>query len=159
MSKTVAEGLKVYSVDEIVNGQKKAREIYGWDFHQEREFMENLLCTRFNFLLIVYSLFLAAAAATQSQTNMIIILYLGSFLTFLISITIWRCYVKLNIVFVFLHNLPDHPFELIRNEINKLGIFGITGVNLIIGLWIPLFCVLSLLCGAILANSDLLKVT
>jgi hypothetical protein len=132
---------------------------YGWDFNQEREFMENLLCTRFNFLLVVYSLILAAAAATSSQSNMTIVLYLGSILTFLISITIWRCYVKFDIVCNFLHHLPDHPFECIRNETKAKGLIGLTGVNSIIGLWIPLFCFLSLLCGAILAGLAILKPT
>ena len=159
MTKEIAEGLKFYSVDEIIEVQDHAHEKYGWDFHQEREFMENLFCTRFNFLLVVYSLFLAASAATKSQTNMTIVLYLGSFLTLLISITIWRCYVKLNIIFKFLHKLPDHPIEFIRNETNELGLIGIKGVNLIIGLWIPLFCFISLLSGAILANLEILKAT
>ncbi len=154
----VADGLKVYSVDEIIKMQDFSKKQYGWDFHQERVFMENLFCQRFNFLLVVYSVFLAASAATNSQLHLKIVLTLGCFITFLISITIWRCYVKLDIVFKALHKLPNHPFELIRDETARLGIIGITGVNLIIGLWIPLFCTLSLLCGSILAYKEVLKI-
>jgi hypothetical protein len=57
-----ATNLLVYTSAQLAAANKVQREQYGWDFSNEREFMENLFCTRFNFLLVAYSLFVTAAA-------------------------------------------------------------------------------------------------
>ncbi len=51
-----------------------------WDMSQERAFMEDLVCQRFNFFLILFSLILAGAASTDTQLMMILVLALGTFI-------------------------------------------------------------------------------
>src|SRR5882762_10905497 len=45
----------VHTVEELREAYTRQRELYDWDFSSEREFMENLFCTRFNSLLVAYS--------------------------------------------------------------------------------------------------------
>ena len=151
--------LKVYSADGLKSGLAYQRKEYDWDFNDEREFIENLLCQRFNFLLVIYSLFITASATTTQQANLTIILSLGTVLSILVSLTIWRAYIKLKINLQILHSLPQHAFEYVQNEVNALGWKALFGVNPIIGFWAPLFCCISLTLGAILSCCGVIKVS
>ena len=153
----IADGLKVYSAAELEAALCYQRENYGWDFNSERELMENLFCQRFNFLLVIYSLFVTAAATTTSQQTLNIVLTLGALLTILVCLTIWRAYVKLIVNLRILYNLPQHAFEFIGAEVKELGARGLFGVNSIIGLWVPIFCGTSLAMGAALAWAGVIK--
>ncbi len=155
--KDIARGLRHYSIRELEDGLNFQKEHYGWDLNDEREFMENLFCQRFNFLLVVYSLFITAAASTSSQKTLTIILLLGAVLTLLVSMTIWRAYVKLIVNLRILHHMPNHAFQFIQTETDALGWRGLFGVNSIIGFWVPAFCTVSLAYGAILAWYEILK--
>ena len=156
--KEIAKGLHRYSVQELQDGLAFQRQHYDWDFNKEREFVENLFCQRFNFLLVIYSLFITAGASTHKQANLTIILFLGTVLTLLVSMSIWRVYVKLIVNLRILHQMPKHSFEFIREEVNALGIRGMFGVNSIIGLWVPLFCTASLALGTALAWRGIIEV-
>jgi len=50
--------LKALTDEEVVQAYKCQKDNNDWTFYQEREFVENLLQTRFNFLITVYTLFL-----------------------------------------------------------------------------------------------------
>ncbi|MBE3123317.1 MAG: hypothetical protein IMZ65_00765 [Planctomycetes bacterium] len=154
----IAQGLHRYSVEELQEGLAFQRKHYDWDFSNEREFIENLFCQRFNFLLVIYSLFITAGASTHKQTTLTIILFLGTVLTLLVSMTIWRAYVKLIINLRILHGMPKHPFEFIREEVKAIGVKGMFGVNSIIGVWVPLFCTVSLALGTALAWCGIIEV-
>ncbi|MFH0920737.1 MAG: hypothetical protein V1913_10280 [Fibrobacterota bacterium] len=147
----IAKNLHCYSVQDLEEGYSLQNREYDWNFSHEREFVENLFCQRFNFLLVIYSLFITAAASTESQTTLIIILFLGAFLSFLVSLTIWRIYAKLIVNLRIIHRLPKHPFEFIQKETDALGWRGLFQVNFIIGKIVPIFCTISLALGFILA--------
>jgi len=100
---------------------------------------------------LVYALIIAAASATSRQSNLVIVLGVGTLLTSLVSLTVWRAFVKLDINLKIIHRLKGHVEEYIQNETEALGWKALGAVNPILGKWIPLFCTLSLAIGVALA--------
>jgi len=140
----------VHTVDELRAAYARQREFYDWDFSSEREFMENLFCTRFNFLLVTYSLFVtAAAAAVQNRGLFVSVAFAGAAVCLLVSLTIIRAYAKLDVLFRVLYAaFPDHPIAMIDKETAKSG-RRLFRANPIIAYWVPAFTVLSLLGGGL----------
>ena len=68
----------------------------GWDFWEERVQVENLLCQRFNFLIVCYSLFIAAFAVITDRTSKLILLCIGCIVIWFISIFVRRAWFKLD---------------------------------------------------------------
>lgn len=142
--------VKVHTVEQLREAYKRQREAYDWDFSSEREFMENLFCTRFNFLLVAYSLFVtAAAAAVQNRGLFVSVAFAGAALCFMVSLTIMRAYAKLDVLFKVLYRaFPDLPIAIIDKETAKSG-RRLFRVNPIIAYWVPAFTVLSLVAGGL----------
>ena len=148
----------VLTKKEIREAYKFQQENLDWTFYSEREFVENLFSNRFNYLLLVYSLFVTAFATISGKENKLILLSIGLFIVLLISLTIYRAYVKLIINLKILHNLPQkHVFPIIAKETNSKGIFGLGNVNPIIGIVIPLVFIISLVIAIILISIDFWK--
>lgn len=143
--------------------QKDVREAYqfqnkktDWTFYNERAFIENLFSERFNYLLIVYSLIVTAFSTVQDKNNKLIILCLGFIVTSLISLTIYRIYIKLDITLKILHSLEkNHVFPIIQKETKAKGWKAFKNVNPLIGIIIPCFFVLSFIIGIILISTDI----
>ena len=143
-------------IEESIKVQRKL----GWDYYQEREFVENLFCQRFNYFLIVYSLFITAAASVKTVDNLTIVLILGIILTTGIWVTLYRAFIKLIVNLKILHQIPEdgHVFQVINNEIKSYHwIKKLWGVNDLIGIYIPLFCILTLIVGLILSLTGFLE--
>ncbi len=130
-----------------------------WTFYSEREFIENLFNQRFNYLIVMYSLFITAAATVNTKQNLLIVLSLGVVFTSLVSLTVYRAYVKLIILLKILHSLDNHLFQLIDKEVSIMGAKGLFPVNPICGIYIPAIAILSFMLGIILAACDILKVS
>lgn len=136
-----------------------------WDLSQEREFIENLLCQRFNFLLLFYSLVVAGAVATQSQTNFSIILTLGALICTLVSLPIARAQHKLELILKHIRLRDRHHPSCLTDE----WVDDVTEVpwlfraivrrstRTMIGYWIPLLCSASLWIGAVLSWFGVLR--
>jgi len=75
---------------------EKKEEGGGWTFWDERVQVENLLCQRFNFLILSYSLFIAAFAVIPDKLSKIILLFLGFVVMLLLSIFVRRAWSKLD---------------------------------------------------------------
>lgn len=142
--------VNVHTVDQLRAAYARQREAYDWDFSNEREFMENLFCTRFNFLLVAYSLFVTAAATAVSNRELFVfIAFAGATVCFLVSLAIMRAYAKLDVLFKVLYAaFPDHPIAIIDKETAKSG-RRLFRVNPIIAYWVPAFTVLSLVAGGV----------
>jgi hypothetical protein len=76
-----------------------------WDISKEREFIENLLCQRFNFFLAFFSIVSAGAIGTihyeAGKVNVIasaVILLVGGFICWLIRSVLSRSQEKLDII-------------------------------------------------------------
>jgi|GEM_PF-637787 len=150
--------LSKYSIEDLKKAQN-IQENYQWNFSQEREFVENLFCQRINFLLIIYAVFITAASCASSQMILFTVLSLGTVLCLLVWFPIRRAYVKLDVNFIILHNLPQHPFEFIRTEMTGWRHKPVLNVNWIIGNVVPWFCILTLAAGAICAYCGLIDVS
>lgn len=128
-----------------------------WDFSQERQLIENLLCTRFNFFLVFYSLVVIGFVTTTECKYKPIILILGAIISILLALVIYRSHIKLDLILKNHLDLnkkkPTHPAGIINQECNQLeGLVNkIFSVRWIIGWFIPLLCCLSLIVGAILS--------
>ena len=60
----------------------------------EREFMENLLVQRFNFLLVVFTLFTAASFSATDMTTQTFLFFVGALMCFLVAKVVDRAHVK-----------------------------------------------------------------
>ncbi|AGQ92211.1 hypothetical protein OH966_004485 [Vibrio parahaemolyticus] len=52
--------------------EKSNIEVGSWSLSEERVFMENLLCQRFNFFLVLFGLFLAGGFGANEQQKSLI---------------------------------------------------------------------------------------
>ncbi len=127
-----------------------------WTFYSEREFVEYILSQRFNYLVLLYSLFITAFAMIRGENNKIIVLFIGFLVVSMMGLTIYRVYVKLMLNLEILDNLGDmHAFHFIRTKVNKKKWYALFKVNPIIGKWLPLFFSISLLVALLLIVFDL----
>jgi uncharacterized protein (TIGR00725 family) len=131
-----------------------------WNLSQEREFIENILCQRFNFLLVFYSLVVAGAFTTESQRNFSIVLTLGAIITSILAITIAHVQVRLDCILAGIKKQESHPTRKTKECIDKKteekkGVMWILWWLISrswrkwIGYWIPLAFAISLIFGAI----------
>jgi hypothetical protein len=117
-----------------------------WSMSDERAFMEKLLCSRFNFFLVFFSLVINAAVSTTDARYFKIVLTLGTVIGIPFALTIARTQGKLDIA------LNDHLFKTDRHPAKILN-DKCPGPSMRqwIGYWIPLACCAALVVGAILA--------
>lgn len=142
--------------EEVKSAYEFQRKNSDWTFYQEREFVEYILSQRFNYLVLLYSLFLTAFSMTDGRQNKVIILTIGLLIVSLMGLTIYRVYIKLLINLDILDNLGDmHTFHFIRSKANKNKWDKLFSVNPIIGKWLPLFFSLSFLAALILVASGI----
>lgn len=89
-------------------------------FSKEREYLENLLNSRFNFYLVFSSVFLAAVIAKDSnisENQRTALLFGGAIVSLLISISVLRTNIFINRVLKWLEdeaNAPEHPWNIIK---------------------------------------------
>jgi len=128
-----------------------------WSFSDEREFVENLFCQRFNFLLVAYSVVIAGAVATETQLLFNIILAAGFVITTITAATVWRAYVKLIAALRICYRIPTHPLPIVEKEVSTWS-FAKRGfpVNKLLGLVLPSICSISLLIGTLLGFAGIL---
>ncbi len=145
--------LTTNEIQEAFNIQKS-----NWNFYNEREFIENLFNQRFNYLILMYSLFLTALTMVKTKENQVILMILGTVFSLLIGLNLYRAFIKLDILLKILHHLDkDQVFPVIQKEVDELGWKALFSVNSITGVVIPLICFLTFLAGLILSLCDILK--
>ncbi|RYU93019.1 hypothetical protein [Emticicia agri] len=142
-------------LNEAFKNQKKD---IGWDFYAERQFIENLFCQRFNYLIAIYAIIIAGAGSAKNQFFLNCILCIGFIVVFLLSLVLYRAYIKLIILLKILHRLESHHvFPIIETEMKQQGKTALFGVNSLIGVYIPVFFNLTILIGLILSLGGCLK--
>ena len=131
-----------------------------WSMSQEREFMENLLCQRFNFFLVLFSLFVAAAAACGNDKTAGLILVVGSVMCLMVWMTIYRAHVKHHwIMQERMYKTEGHPAKIVNDEMKKRGGSSLFSVSRWIGIVIPAVCCGILIAGALLILCGVIKVS
>jgi len=134
-----------------------------WSMSQEREFIENLLCQRFNFFIVFYSIIVAGSLTSKSQTHLVVILTLGSVILTFFATTLFRVQHKLDLILTEIFEIPTHPATEIKNLAENTesmpwyARFIASGSRRkFIGYIIPAFCVFSLILGAVLAVLEMM---
>lgn len=105
--------------------------------------MENILNQRFNFLLVLFSLFVTAAVTSDSQQIMSLVLWVGCMTCGLVGYTIVRAFVKHDIALQELYKADaTNPAKYLQAQARG------PSARWIMGWGIPLFCFVVLLVGA-----------
>lgn len=84
-----------------------------WDMSQERQFMENLLCQRFNFFLVVFAAVVAGALAADERWELLMVQWIGLIISVVMAITLWRSQLKLDLIISELKRDDQHPVAVI----------------------------------------------
>lgn len=125
-----------------------------WSIYQEREFIENLLCQRFNFFILLFSLIMTSGATVNSSSMLLfnIIIISGVFLCSCVWLTIVRIYSKLDSILRIIYKYETTKmFKIIQKEARRYK-YSFVNVNIFIGFYIPLACIATLIMMGILMN-------
>ena len=123
----------------------------GWTLSDEREFMENLLCQRFDFFLVVFSLILTAAFSANNPRAQSYVLTIGTVLSVLVWMTIYRAHVKHHYIMDTLYAQAGHPAKLVNDATRDQIRRPLFRVSRLIGVVIPWLCIAALACLSILS--------
>lgn len=154
------DNLNSISKEELFNYiTKQQASKLSWDIYQERAFIENLFCQRFNYFILAYSLILTAAMMVSVNQDFVRSIILGTGIIFLMLIwlTLCRAYIKMIIIIKMLYSLPAeyNILSIIDKEVRTYKrIIRITKINQVIAYIIPLICILSLIVILIFYNMD-----
>lgn len=138
--------------------EEKKTDGSGWDFWDERAHIENILCQRFNYLILCYSLFITAFSVIPGRWSKTIILIVGLIVVFLISLLVRRAWYKLDVNLKFLYVLYDEYNgiymidKIVENKYSKgIDTFIIDKVkyNRLIGKTTPIIMCFSLFIGSL----------
>lgn len=77
----------------------------------EREFMENLLVQRLNFLLVVFSIFVAAGFGARTSWLAAIVFLAGAFICYLMAKIVYRAHVKHHWIMRLFYKQPEPATE------------------------------------------------
>ena len=104
-----------------------------WNMSQERAFTENLLCQRFNYFIVFYSIIVAGFINTPNKIYAQLILTLGTVITVLFASVLNRTQKKLDALLEEIFKDDSHPATIADKKVG-----GSSGSRRrIIGFWIP----------------------
>ncbi len=128
------------SKDEIKDCYIKQKTNKDWTLYSEREFIETLFCTRFNYFMAVFSVLVLAIIENKLSWPF---LFLVALILTLMVFSTYRIYTKLIIILKMLYQLEDyHVFNLVKKNISSLNNKFSWPVNCVIGVIIPFFIIL-----------------
>ena len=139
------------------NMMKAQKDETDWNFYHERQHVENLFYSRFNFFLVLYGMIVAAAASLESAIagleeckdpdvylNIICgLLIFGIVILFFVWLTLGRNYQTLDIILQIIDRLPPHHSSPILSEYMKAN-SKIPSSKTLMSMVIPPCCILSL---------------
>lgn len=125
---------------------------------KEREFMENLFVGRFNYFIVVFSLFMTAGFANAiTPNNKDLVFYAGALVLFLVWLPLFRGYKKHDrIMRLILRDRSDHPAHAIEKIMQIEGYTPRYRVSFLMGVTIPWVCIGILLVFALAISHHLL---
>ena len=140
------------------NMMKAQKDETDWNFYHERQHVENLFYSRFNFFLVLYGMIVAAAASLESAIagleeckdpdvylNIICgLLIFGIVILFFVWLTLGRNYQTLDIILQIIDRLPPHHSSPILSEYMKAN-SKIPSSKTLMSMVIAPCCILSLL--------------
>jgi len=142
--------LKAFAVEEIKQLYELQHKNNDWTFFDEREFAENLLQTRFNFLITVYTLFLLPFFQANDKESKITILILGLIVVGIMGLVVYRTYVRTDVILKIVYRLDNYHVPLICDKEIKARKIKLFKAVPFIGYIIPIFLFLSIIVMGIL---------
>jgi len=113
-----------------------------WDMSQERQFIETIMNQRFNFFLVFFAVVLAGAVNAKTRLQLVLVLLIGTVVSFLLTYTILRAHRKLGTVLDVLWVDETHPSTIIDRAHHKA-----LSVRWVLGILIPWGCTAALAAG------------
>jgi hypothetical protein len=127
------------------------------DLVREREFTENLYVGRFNYFLIVFSLFMTTGFVNAVTPHKSAVFYVGAILLFLVWLPLYRGYKKHDrIMRLIFQNKEAHPVNAIERILALEGYIPMYRVSWFMGVLIPWACIGTLLFIALAFTHDVL---
>ena len=134
-------------IEQIMKAQKDET---GWNFYHERQHVENLFYSRFNFFLVLYGMFVTAIVTLQSDLKckidscvIIALVFFAIFILSLVWATLCRNYQTLRMILHILDNgLPTYHSSPILSKYMRTSVIWHSG-NLM-AIVIPACCLMSL---------------
>lgn len=126
---------------------RRQHENSDWDFYKERQHVENLFYSRFNFFLVFYGVFIAAIVSlfdselAKDCPLVLGLLFLGIIISLLMQYTLCNIHQTLQIILKLIDGLPAYHSSPI---ISSLRFRGHTGF--IMAFFIPFLCILFSFC-------------
>ena len=131
---------------EKIKKLKGKLEVGEWTFSQEREFLENLYVGRFNYFIVVFSLFLTAGFANNFASYKYLVFYFGFIILTACWIPLYRGFKKHDRMMRLMFNdMKDHPVNIIEKIMQEEGYKPFFRVSYWMGIYIPFLCILFLL--------------
>lgn len=129
--------MKDETTDDIVS----AVDLGTWSFSEEREFMESLFVGRFNYFLLVFSLFLTAGFANTFQTYKWTVFVSGALLLLMVWGPLFRAYQKHDRIMRVVFRKKSHPASQVQRLIDLEGFKSHFRASWIMGVGVPLTCI------------------
>ena len=133
--------------DELNNLIEMQQKYSGWNFYNEREHVENLFYSRFNFFLVFYGMLIAAIAtflcSSAVKENLVVLqgfLFLGILVLLLMQYMLCNVHHTLQILLKLIDGLPSYHSSPIISSLRRRG-----NTGFLIAFLIPFFCI-SFLC-------------
>lgn len=124
-----------------------------WSLSNEREFMENLYVGRFNYFLLVFSLFITAGFANSFNNFKYVVFYFGALILFMCWMPLIRAYKKFNCIMQILFNEKEgHTVYILQKIMQENGFKSKLVISRWMGIYIPLLCILFMLTIGVLIN-------
>lgn len=99
---------------------------------------------------------MSGAASANSQLKLQLLLFAGLILCLLMWATVYRIYVKVDVTLKMCYEHEDKFLQEIAKRTKQRGV-PFVGVNSLVGIWIPLICVLMIAAAFILSLLGTLK--
>ncbi len=129
----------------------------GATLSSEREFMENLFVGRFNYFLLVFSLFVTAGFANTFATYKSAVFFAGAFVLSLVWLCLYRAYLKHDRTMKIVFRKKEHPASQIERIIRLEGYEGRYRVSWLMGVAVPGACVSLMLAAALAISCDIIR--
>jgi hypothetical protein len=100
---------------------------------------------------------ISGAASANSQLKLQLLLFCGLILCLLMWAIVYRIYIRVDITLRMCYEHEDQFLQEITRRVKQQGAVGFISVNPLVGIWIPVTCVLMMGGMLVLALAGILK--
>jgi uncharacterized protein YbaR (Trm112 family) len=115
---TTKDNLKTINNAQLIQAYNIQKRTHGWTFYNENDIVQRTLENRFNFLLVVFTLFLGAFFQSECDIDKLAILIIGIFLIWFLRLGIRRTTNRFNITLDIVHSLEENDVSPIIHKEN-----------------------------------------